>query len=70
LKARNTLHLIEDELDIQSSDSEEKTDDSEEETITDSEEETNTFFQTRHFDYIVGITLGFLLGLGTSILLQ
>jgi hypothetical protein len=67
---RQEIHLIEDELDTQSSDSEEKTDISEEGTITDSEEETNTFFQTRHFDYIVGINLGFLLGLGTSILLQ
>jgi hypothetical protein len=49
---RQEIYLIEDELDNQSSDSEE-------ETLSDSEEETNTFFQTRNFDYIVGITLGF-----------
>jgi hypothetical protein len=60
---RQEIHLIEDELDNQSSDSEE-------ETLTDSEEETNTFFQTRNFDYIVGITLGFLLGFCANILLQ
>ncbi len=48
---RQEIHLIEDELDDQSSDSEEETDDSE------SEEEINTSFQTRNFDDIVGIIL-------------
>jgi hypothetical protein len=58
------IHLIEDELDDQSSESEEETDNS------GSEEETNTSFQTRNFDYIVGIILGFILGFSASILLQ
>jgi hypothetical protein len=64
-QARQQIHLIEDKLDDQSSDSEEETDNS------GSEEETNTFFQTRNFDYIVGIILlGFILGFSASILLQ
>jgi hypothetical protein len=57
---RQQIHLIEDELDKQSSDSEEETDNS------GSEEETNTSFQTRNFDYIVGIILGFILGFSTQ----
>jgi hypothetical protein len=61
---RQQIHLIEDELDDQSSESEEETDNS------GSEEETNTSFQTRNFDYIVGIILGFILGFSASILLQ
>lgn len=61
---RQQIHLIEDELDDQSSESEEETDKS------GSEEETNTPFQTRNFDYIVGIILGFILGFSASILLQ
>jgi hypothetical protein len=61
---RQEIHLIEDELDNQSSDSEEETDNS------GSEEETNTSFQTRNFDYIVGIILGFILGFSACILLQ
>ena len=61
---RQQIHLIEDELDKQSSDSEEETDNS------GSEEETNTSFPTRNFDYIVEIILGFLLGFSASILLR
>jgi hypothetical protein len=61
---RQQIHLIEDELDDQSSESEEETDNS------GSEEETNTSFQTRNFDYIVRIILGFILGFSASILLQ
>ena len=61
---RQQIHLIEDELDDQSSESEEETDKS------GSEEVTNTPFQTRNFDYIVGIILGFILGFSASILLQ
>ena len=61
---RQQIHLIEDELDDQSSESEEETDKS------GSEEETNTPFQIRNFDYIVGIILGFILGFSASILLQ
>ena len=61
---RQQIHLIEDELDDQSSESEEENDKS------GSEEETNTPFQTRNFDYIVGIILGFILGFSASILLQ
>jgi hypothetical protein len=61
---RQQIHLIKDELDDQSSDSEEETDNS------GSEEETNTSSQTRNFDDIVGIILGFLLGFSASILLQ
>ncbi len=61
---RQQIHLIEDELDDQSSESEEETDNS------GSEEETNTSFQTRNFDGIVGIILGFILGFSASILLQ
>ncbi len=56
--------LIEDEVDDQSSESEEETDNS------GSEEETNISFQTRNFGYIVGIILGFILGFSASILLQ
>ncbi len=61
---RQQIRLIEDELDDQSSESEEETDNS------GSEEETNTSFQTRNFDYIVGIILGFILGFSASILLR
>jgi hypothetical protein len=61
---RQQIHLIEDELEDQSSESEEETDNS------GSEEATNTSFQTRNFDYIVGIILGFILGFSASILLQ
>jgi hypothetical protein len=61
---RQQIHLIENELDDQSSESEEEADSS------GSEEETNTSFQTRNFDYIVGIILGFILGFSASILLQ
>ena len=61
---RQQIHLIEDELDDQSSESEEETDNS------GSEEATNTSFQTRNFDYIVGIILGFILGFSASILLK
>ena len=61
---RQEIHLIEDELDDQSSESEVETDNS------GSEEETNTPFQTRNFDRIVGIILGFILGFSASILLQ
>jgi hypothetical protein len=60
---RQQTHLIEDALDDQSSESEEETD-------SGSEEETNTSFQTRNFDYIVRIILGFILGFSASILLQ
>ena len=61
---RQQIHLIEDELDDQSSESEEET------YSSGSEEPTNTSFQTRNFDYIVEIILGFILGFSTSILLQ
>jgi hypothetical protein len=60
---RQEIHLIEDELDNQSSSSEE-------EIITVSEEETNTFLKTRDYDYIVGIILGFVLGFCANVLLQ
>jgi hypothetical protein len=62
---RQQIHLIEDELDDQSSESEEEADKN-----SGSEEEANTSFQTRNFDYIVGIILGFILGFSASILLQ
>ncbi len=60
---RQEIRLIEDELDNQSGSSEE-------EILTVSKEETNTFFQTRNFDNVFGITLGFLLGFCANILLQ
>ncbi len=60
---RQEINLIEDELDNQSSDSEE-------ETLTISEEETNSYLKTRDYNFAVGIILGFVLGFCVNILLQ
>jgi hypothetical protein len=65
---RQEIHLIEDELDNQSSESEE-------ETLTVSEEEpntlssANTYSNTRNYDFIVEVILGVVIGFCVNIFL-